>query len=66
MAKQTVEFAFELEQQVTITPSGGNEGKVIGLWIDRDQVKWAYVQYATTTGEVKTGYFRETELTAKN
>lgn len=56
-----VTFAFDLNQDVVINATEGT-GKVIGLWIDRDGVKTAYVQYFAEDGARCTGHFREDEI----
>ena len=59
-----VEFAFELSQKVKIVLSD-RLATVIGLWIDKDAIRWAYVEYVRDNNEISGGWFREeTELVA--
>ena len=61
--KRTVTFAFEPNQAVLIKASGVR-GKVRGLYLDRDGIKSAYVEYFSGTNQKLTDYFRENEITA--
>jgi hypothetical protein len=61
MAKQTVEFPVAIGEKVKIL-ANGVIGEIKGLYCDPDGVRWANVQYATTSGEVIEEWFRMTEL----
>lgn len=63
MGKWIVEFAFAIEEKVTI-PANGFEGTVVGLWEDRDRNQWIYIEYVLSTGAVVTDWFRPAALAA--
>lgn len=57
-----VEFPCEIESEVTIKLTQV-VGIVKGWFIDEDRVKVAWVRYADVNKTVRTGWFREAELT---
>lgn len=57
----TTEFKFELKSSVLVL-TAGRQGKVIGNYIDRDQIKYAFVEYADANGAIFSQYFREEDL----
>lgn len=60
----TVEFKFTLLQAVKII-EGGRTGKVVGLFIDRDKIKFIHVEWINDVGSKTMAYFREDEVERK-
>lgn len=58
-----VKFKFGLEAKVEFCKADWT-GTVVGLHYDRDESKYAVVQYADTTGQVHEQYIRESDLGA--
>ncbi|KKN81063.1 hypothetical protein LCGC14_0322820 [marine sediment metagenome] len=61
MAHVRVEFKFPLLSQVKIKATGA-VGKVIGLFIDRDSITFALVEWFDKTAQQHRTYFREEDL----
>jgi hypothetical protein len=61
--KMEAQFDFDIEEKVDLRPTV-SRGKVIGLMLDRDKIKWYLVQYCDTTGAVHEDYFRGTDVKA--
>lgn len=59
-----VEYGYELEEVVTID-ANQRDATVIGLWMDRDAIKWVRVEYVLDNGQVQEGWFREKEVIKK-
>ncbi len=58
-----VEFAFSLDQQVTITVNG-KTGRIEALYVDADNIKRYLVEYTQDDGQIRTRYFREAQIVA--
>ncbi len=63
MGKQTVVFAFSIEDMVTIQ-ANGLKGTVVGLTADRDEGHWIAVEYVLATGAVASECFKGRFLAA--
>lgn len=54
----SVEFEMTVGSNALIV-ANAIVGRVTGLYIDEDSIKWALVKYADSTGAIHSEYFRE-------
>ena len=59
-----VSFGFKLGERVMIQMVG-REGLVRGLFIDRDNVKYALVEYSTVSGSIEQPWVREEDMRSR-
>lgn len=59
---QTVEFKIAIGMMVTHVDHE-IKGSVIGLWMDRDAIRWVEIERVKADGELTTDWFREQHLT---
>ncbi len=60
--QQTAEFKFEIGLMVEHVDYE-IKGSVIGLWVDRDTIRWVLVERVKADGELTEDWFREQVLT---
>lgn len=60
-----IDFRFNLNANVTVTQTG-RPGKVVGLYVDREEINHALVESFSSGGERATNYFREEDIELAN